>query len=160
MLNHTLILLSGFPDNFQLLKYNWAMDLSDIPEAKSYGIGYAIFFGFSAGLLGISGFETSANFVEEQKPGVFAKTLRNMWFIVSVYNPIIRSVCFDVLSLCVLPPHPTPMFVLDRWVGLSLYFRSSEATKWVGILTGNMFVLFWLSLKCQVMCELSGNVAV
>jgi hypothetical protein len=93
--------LNGFPDNFQLLKYNWALDLGDIPEAKSYGIGYAIFFGFSAGLLGISGFETSANFVEEQKPGVFAKTLRNMWFIVSVYNPIIRSVCSSIGCRCV-----------------------------------------------------------
>lgn len=82
--------MSCLTDDFQLLKYNWALDLSDIPEAKSYGIAQAIFFGFSAGLLGISGFETSANFVEEQKPGVFPKTLRNMWIIVSIYNPIIR----------------------------------------------------------------------
>jgi hypothetical protein len=77
-------------DDFQLLKYNWALDLQDIPEANAFGIAQAIFFGFSAGLLGISGFETSANFVEEQRPGVFPKTLRNMWIIVSIYNPIIR----------------------------------------------------------------------
>lgn len=36
----------------------------------------ALFFGFAAAMLGISGFESSANFVEEQKPGVFPKTLR------------------------------------------------------------------------------------
>ncbi|KAH9072446.1 hypothetical protein Ae201684P_022024 [Aphanomyces euteiches] len=36
----------------------------------------AIFFGFSAAMLGVTGFETSANFVQEQKPGVFSKTLR------------------------------------------------------------------------------------
>ena len=29
-----------------------------------------IFFGFCTGLLGVSGFETSANFIEEQKPGI------------------------------------------------------------------------------------------
>ena len=29
----------------------------------------SIFFGFSSAMLGVSGFETSANFVEEQKPG-------------------------------------------------------------------------------------------
>ncbi len=29
-------------------------------------------------MLGITGFETSANFIEEQEPGVYAKTLRNM----------------------------------------------------------------------------------
>jgi hypothetical protein len=35
--------------------------------------------GVSSGLLGITGFETSSNFVEEQAPGVFVKTLRNMY---------------------------------------------------------------------------------
>jgi hypothetical protein len=29
-------------------------------------------------MLGVTGFETSANFVEEQKPGVYPRTLRNM----------------------------------------------------------------------------------
>lgn len=48
-----------------------------------------IFFGFIAGMLGISGFESSANFIEEQKPGVFPKTLRNMWVAVSVFNPLL-----------------------------------------------------------------------
>src|SRR6185437_2697668 len=42
-------------------------------------ISNALFLGFSTAMLGISGFESSANFVEEQKPGVFPKTLRNMW---------------------------------------------------------------------------------
>lgn len=39
----------------------------------------AIFFGFGASMLGITGFESSSNYVEEQAPGVFRKTLRNMW---------------------------------------------------------------------------------
>lgn len=47
----------------------------------------ALFFGFSASLLGISGFESSANFVEEQKQGVFPLTLRNMWLAVTLFNP-------------------------------------------------------------------------
>lgn len=51
------------------------------------GIGMALLFGFSAALLGISGFESSANFVEEQAEGVFPKTLRNMWVAVTVFNP-------------------------------------------------------------------------
>jgi len=37
------------------------------------GITTALFFGFAAAMLGISGFESSANFVEEQKKGVFKK---------------------------------------------------------------------------------------
>ena len=49
-------------------------------------------------MLGVTGFESSANFIEQQKPGVFPKTLRNMWVLVSFFNPIL---CF--ISLCSLP---------------------------------------------------------
>ncbi len=49
----------------------------------------ALFFGFAAAMLGISGFESSANFIEEQKEGVFPLTLRNMWIAVAVFNPLI-----------------------------------------------------------------------
>jgi amino acid transporter len=57
-----------------------------------------LFFGFSASLLGISGFESSANFVEEQAEGVFPLTLRNMWIAVSFFNPIMA-----VLALALVP---------------------------------------------------------
>eukprot|EP00927_Polykrikos_kofoidii_P078295 TRINITY_DN75138_c0_g1_i1.p1 TRINITY_DN75138_c0_g1~~TRINITY_DN75138_c0_g1_i1.p1 ORF type:complete len:707 (-),score=86.73 TRINITY_DN75138_c0_g1_i1:127-2247(-) len=42
--------------------------------------------GFANAMLGVSGFESSANFVEEQEEGVFPKTLRNMWWAVSLLN--------------------------------------------------------------------------
>lgn len=58
----------------------------------------ALFFGFSAAMLGISGFESSANFVEEQEQGVFRKTLRNMWGIVSFFNPVLAF-----LLICIIP---------------------------------------------------------
>lgn len=58
----------------------------------------ALFLGFSAAMLGISGFESSANFVEEQQAGVFRKTLRNMWAVVSFFNPVIA-----LLALCIIP---------------------------------------------------------
>ncbi len=63
------------------------------------GLVTALFLAFSASLLGISGFESSANFVEEQKPGVFRKTLRNMWMGVSVFNPLIAIVILHVLPI-------------------------------------------------------------
>ena len=62
------------------------------------GLVMALFFGFSASLLGISGFESSANYVEEQAEGVFPKTLRNMWVAVSVFNPGIA-----LLALALVP---------------------------------------------------------
>jgi amino acid transporter len=75
----------------QLLAENWSMP----PPG---GLDRALFFGFSAAMLGISGFESSANFIEEQKEGVFPKTLRNMWVAVAVFNPLI-----SLLSLGMLP---------------------------------------------------------
>lgn len=59
----------------------------------------ALFLGFSAAMLGISGFESSANFVEEQKHGVFPKTLRNMWAIVSFFNPVIALLLISIIPL-------------------------------------------------------------
>ena len=87
--------LLGFinlPPDFHILKAN----LSTLPEGKALLI--AIFFGFSAALLGISGFESSANFVEEQDVGVFRKTLRNMLIAVAIINPLV-----SILSLNLLP---------------------------------------------------------
>jgi len=66
----------------------------------AYGnIKTALFLGFSAAMLGISGFESSANFVEEQEHGVFPKTLRNMWAIVSFFNPVIAILLVSVIPL-------------------------------------------------------------
>jgi amino acid transporter len=59
----------------------------------------ALILGFSTAMLGISGFESSANFVEEQQPGVFPKTLRNMWIAVSIINPLMALAAVLVLPL-------------------------------------------------------------
>jgi amino acid transporter len=82
--------MTSFGD-LSTLKANWSQ-----PDPRGFGL--AIFYGFAAAMLGISGFESSANFIEEQKPGVFPKTLRNMWMAVSFFNPVI-----SLLSLCLLP---------------------------------------------------------
>jgi amino acid transporter len=77
--------------NPSLLIDNW-----HLPSEVS--VPHALFFGFAAAMLGISGFESSANFIEEQKSGVFPKTLRNMWIVVSIFNPLM-----SLLSLGLLP---------------------------------------------------------
>ena len=59
----------------------------------------AIFLGFAASMLGISGFESSANFVEEQKKGVFPKTLRNMWIVVSIFNPLMAILAITIFPI-------------------------------------------------------------
>lgn len=67
--------------------------------AQHGGLLNTLFLAFSASLLGVSGFESSANFVEEQKHGVFAKTLRNMTFAVAIFNPLIAAVILRVMPL-------------------------------------------------------------
>ena len=80
----TLLLVFGtayiFSHGLEILQMNFAVPTEG-------GLGTALFFGFAASLLGISGFESSANFVEEQAEEVFPLTLRNMWIAVTVFNP-------------------------------------------------------------------------
>jgi len=75
---------------FDVFLANFQMPTASLPRA--------LFFGFAAAMLGISGFESSANFVEEQAPGVFPKTLRNMWIAVSILNPAMA-----LLALAMVP---------------------------------------------------------
>lgn len=89
------VLSHGF-DTFSL---NWDMPIN--PK----GIIYTLFLGFSVAMLGISGFESSANFVEEQEPGVFRKTLRNMWAIVSFFNPVIALLLIAIIPFVELGEH-------------------------------------------------------
>ena len=81
------------------LKSNFSMPL------KGGSLATALFFGFSAAMLGISGFESSANFVEEQKQGVFPKTLRNMWLAVTILNPLIAIAAIAVMPMAQIGPH-------------------------------------------------------
>ena len=67
--------------------------------ADHKGILTTLVLGFSASLLGVSGFESSANFVEEQKKGTFRKTLRNMLIGVTIFNPLIALIVLNTLSI-------------------------------------------------------------
>ncbi|KAH9149156.1 hypothetical protein LEN26_004348, partial [Aphanomyces euteiches] len=74
-------------------------DIDFMGNAVQGSVGTALFFGFGAAMLGVTGFETSSNFVEEQKPGVFRKTMRNMWSISSFFNILLAVLCFGVLKM-------------------------------------------------------------
>lgn len=88
-----------FSNGLDTFHLNWELPLT------SDGILYTLFLGFSAAMLGISGFESSANFVEEQKAGVFPKTLRNMWAIVSFFNPVIALLLIAIIPIAQLGEH-------------------------------------------------------
>ncbi len=65
----------------------------------------ALLIGFSAAFLGISGFESSANFVEEQEKGVFPKTLRNMWLLVIIFNPLLALLALGIVPMNEISNH-------------------------------------------------------
>eukprot|EP01118_Nematostelium_gracile_P019976 TRINITY_DN9502_c0_g1_i1.p1 TRINITY_DN9502_c0_g1~~TRINITY_DN9502_c0_g1_i1.p1 ORF type:complete len:373 (+),score=86.85 TRINITY_DN9502_c0_g1_i1:90-1208(+) len=92
----TILIIMCFISLFKdasILKANMALILHDKNWASS------IFWGFSSALLGVSGFETSANYIEQQKDGVFPKTLRNMWACVSFFNPLLSFLSLAVLDM-------------------------------------------------------------
>ncbi|KAF1336718.1 Amino acid-polyamine-organocation, partial [Globisporangium splendens] len=104
---------------------------TSIPDATIFGslvngnVLTAVFLGYAPALLSVTGFESSAQFVEEQAPGVFPKTLRNMWALSSVFN-----VAFSILSLAVVP--------LDDIVGnkevLLAYMGKLSSGHWLELL--------------------------
>lgn len=84
--------IASLPPDFHIFKGNFIL----MPVGTDFFI--ALSLGFSAALLGISGFESSSNFVEEQDDGVFRKTLRNMLITVAIFNPLT-----SILSLNLFP---------------------------------------------------------
>ncbi|MCC6590218.1 MAG: APC family permease [Bryobacterales bacterium] len=83
----------------------------------------ALFFGFSAAMLGISGFESSANFIEEQQPGVFPLTLRNMWSAVAFFNPVISLIALGMVSLSDVSAHQTDLLAHMGWLSAGEWLR-------------------------------------
>lgn len=98
----------------------------------------ALFFGFAAAMLGISGFESSANYVEEQKKGVFPKTLRNMWIVITVFNPLLAFLALSIIPMATI--------------------NSNEETllSFMGNLTGGNWLFYLVSIDATLV--LSGAV--
>mmetsp|Transcript_64863 Transcript_64863/g.148558 ORF Transcript_64863/g.148558 Transcript_64863/m.148558 type:complete len:684 (-) Transcript_64863:309-2360(-) len=89
------------------LKYDWPL---------------AILFGFCTAMLGVTGFETSSNYIEEQQRGVFPKTLFNSWLIVFIMNPILCIVCMGVLDLNTLEAHHRDVLAKTAYDAGGKYF--------------------------------------
>jgi len=139
----TLTLLCAFASfaiiqHPELLMSNW-----QIPTPG--GLLHALFFGFAAAMLGISGFESSANFIEEQEEGVFPKTLRNMWLAVSIFNPLISFLAMGLLTMVAIQEVPPDLLAqmgllsAGPWLGnlvsvdAALVLSGAVLTSYVGV---------------------------
>jgi len=130
----TLTLLSGagiysLIQDPSLFLQNWSL-----PSKESFG--HALFFGFAAAMLGISGFESSANFIEEQKVGVFPKTLRNMWIAVAIFNPLISLLSLGLLPLAQIQAVPPDLLAEMGQRSLGTWLRYVVSVDAVLVLSG------------------------
>lgn len=108
-----------FSHGFEVFSYNYHL------PPKTGSVTTALVFGFAAAMLGISGFESSANFVEEQEKGVFRKTLRNMWIVVTVFNPLMAFLALAII----------PMEAVDQnQEALLSYMGGISGGQWLSIL--------------------------
>ncbi|EPR72346.1 hypothetical protein ADIWIN_2516 [Winogradskyella psychrotolerans RS-3] len=112
-----------FNNGIGLFIENWHM------PTEGGSITNAIFLGFAASMLGVSGFESSANFVEEQQKGVFPKTLKNMWVVVSIINPLTALFALSLFAL--------PLLQSDSYQNtLLIEMASHVGGNWLAILIG------------------------
>jgi len=77
----------------------------NLREPLKYDWPLSLMFGFCVGMLGVTGFETSANYVEETKKGVYPKVLFNTWLISMLLNPALSIVCMGVLDMNSMESH-------------------------------------------------------
>lgn len=125
----SFVLLSGFiiyflfSNGIDLFIDNWHL------PTTGGSVSNAIFLGFAASMLGVSGFESSANFVEEQEKGVFPKTLKNMWIVVSIINPLTALFALSLFAL--------PLLQSDAYQNtLLIEMASHVGGNWLAILIG------------------------
>lgn len=112
-----------FNNGFNVFIENWHL------PTTGGSITNAIFLGFAASMLGVSGFESSANFVEEQQKGVFPKTLKNMWIVVSVINPLAALFALSIFAM--------PLLQSDAYQNtLLIEMASHVGGNWLAILIG------------------------
>lgn len=85
--------------NQQLIE-NWQLTMSESGSFIS-----KIFFGFCLGLLGMTGFESTENYIEDMKPNTFCKVMRNMWYISFLLNIPLTFLITAVVPLNVVRSH-------------------------------------------------------
>ena len=110
---------------------NWAQRLAVTPSPTR-----ALYFGFAAAMLGISGFESSANFIEEQKQGVFPKTLRNMWLAVSIFNPLLCFLALGIVNVQNISQYSTSLLSHMAEVSSGNLFKTIISIDAVLVLSG------------------------
>jgi len=117
----------------------------NLREPLKYDWPLSLMFGFCVGMLGVTGFETSANYVEETQKGVYPKVLFNTWLISMLLNPALSIVCMGVLDMNSMESHHRDVLAkvaydsggkyFGLWVSAdaSIVLAGSVLTAYVGV---------------------------
>ncbi|KAI8893869.1 amino acid permease-domain-containing protein [Globomyces pollinis-pini] len=84
--------------NIQLSK-NWDFQMM---TTSDYQIPTHIFRGVCLGLLGVTGFESAENYVEDLQPGVFTLVMRNMWWLSTLLNAPLTLLALAIMPMDVI----------------------------------------------------------
>ena len=114
--------------------------------------------GFSISLLGLTGFETCANFIEEAGPfeteadqrktgksrkvSIFEKTLNNMFFLVCLINPTIAFVTLGVVDLPTITSNSAIILSVVGERAAGTWLRRLVAIDAILVLSGGVLTAF------------------
>jgi amino acid transporter len=143
----------AFKDNWNTFAANWKEPFPDITNSATGGLIAhgswitALFFGYCSAALGITGFETAANFVEEMHDNrTYVYTLRNLWILVSLYNPLLSLASMAVVPLDTIYDHPADLLAivgiqsggpsLEKFVSIDavIVLAGAVLTSYVGVI--------------------------
>jgi amino acid transporter len=127
-------------DGGEILKNSWN---STSPQANPQGdVMKNLFFGYCTALLGVTGFESSSNYIEEQKPGVFPKTLRNMWIAITAINPALAVLSMGVVPIESLVDNSNYSLALVGETCIGPWFRTLVAIDAALVLSGAVLTAY------------------
>jgi amino acid transporter len=133
-------------DDGRILRDNWHMPWPHILDNTTVVFRgtwfHALFFGVARGLLGITGFETSSNFVEEQLPGVFQKTLYWMWLAVTFFNPVLALLALGTCTWHELTQHQNDLLAFMGGRAINHGFRVFVAVDATIVLAGSVLTSY------------------
>ena len=114
----------------------------NLREPLKYDWPLSLIFGFCVGMLGVTGYETSANYIEETQRGVYPKVLFNVWMVSILLNPALSIVCMGVLDMNSMEAHHRDVLAKVAYDSGGKYFGLWVAADASIVLAGSVLTAY------------------
>ncbi|KAI3643660.1 hypothetical protein MP228_009824 [Amoeboaphelidium protococcarum] len=128
-----------FVDQFATLKQNIWVSTYEIPPEMQFAQYIA---GIGAGMLGITGFESASNYIEQQGYKVYKSTLRNLWILVTIFNPLLSAITVASVPLNAITSNLDVALSVVAHTCCGLSFRSILALDAAIVLSAGILTAF------------------